>query len=341
VKLRVAIITGRCGLALAVAGSGAWATLALSYGPLQSISLSTALGAVTAAGTLSVFVPPWRRWALSAFAVGLAAVFVWWSFVQPSHDRIWEKDVAVVPHAVIDGNEVTIYGVRNSAYSTETVFDARFEKRTFNLQDLNSLDMVASYWMGDAIAHIMVSFGFAERDFLTVSIETRRELGEEYSPLAGFFRKYELIYVVGDERDLIGVRTNYRENPPEDVYLYRSNLPPESIRRVFLDYLREINEIAERPKFYNTLTTNCTTNVLLHLRVNPDAAPLSWKVLLSGYAPLYAWERGRLDTNVSFEELRRLSRINEVAREAGHSPAFSTLIRKALPRPGQRATPGQ
>ena len=123
--------------------------------------------------------------------------------------------------------------------------------------------------MGDAIAHIMVSFGFAEHDFVTVSIETRKERGETYDTLKGFFRQYELIYIVGDERDLIRLRTNYRKDPPEDAYLYRTNAPPENVRRLFLSYFAKINELKEHPGFYNTLTTNCTTNVLMHTRVNP------------------------------------------------------------------------
>jgi hypothetical protein len=162
------------------------------------------------------------------------------------------------------------------------------------------------------------------------SIETRKERGEGYSTLAGFFRQYELVYVVADERDVIGVRTTYRQ-PPEDVYLYRLRTPVKNIRRIFLDYLKTINELRERPRFYNTLTTNCTTNILMHSRVNPESPPLSWKVLLSGYVPDYLYELGRLDRSRPFSELQRLSLVNGRAHAADRDPAFSQLIREGMP----------
>src|SRR5437867_7620550 len=154
--------------------------------------------------------------------------------------------------------------------------------------------------------------------------------GGSYSSLASFCKQYELVYVVGDERDLIRLRTSYRE-PREDVYVYRAQVPRENVRRLFLDYVRRINELKDHPAFYNTLTTNCTTNVLFHTRVNPNAPPLSWKVLLSGYTPQYAYELGRLDTTLPFAELRRRSRVNERAEAADGDPDFSRRIREGLP----------
>jgi hypothetical protein len=184
-----------------------------------------------------------------------------------------------------------------------------------------------------------VSFGFAERDFVAVSIETRKEVGESYSTVEGFFRNYELTYVVGDERDLIGLRANYRKDPPEDVYLYRTNAPPENVRRLFVDYFREVNALVDHPQFYNTLTTNCTTNVLMHTRVNPGTHRYSWKVLLSGYAPLYTYELGRLDTRLPFEDLRRRSHVNDAARAADGADDFSVRIRAGLPQPPKASPP--
>ena len=184
--------------------------------------------------------------------------------------------------------------------------------------------------MGPAIAHVFLSFGFGD-DHVAVSVEARKERGEGYSSVQGFFKRYELIYVVGDERDLIRVRTNYRRDPPEDVYLYRVRGPVENARRLFLEYVRAINALRERPRFYDTLTTNCTTTILLHTRVNPGHLPLSWKVLLSGHAAEYVYERGRLDTSLPFEELQRRSRINDAARAADRAPDFSRRIRAGLP----------
>jgi hypothetical protein len=256
-----------------------------------------------------------------------------WSAVQPSNDRDWQPDVAVLPFATFDGDLVTIHNIRNFDYRTETDYTPRYYDKTYDLRQLDSVDLIAVYWMGDAIAHIMASFGFAGRDYVAVSIETRKERGETYDTLKGFFRQYELIYIVGDERDLIRLRTNYRKDPPEDVYLYRTTAPPENVRRLFLSYLEKINSLKEHPAFYNTLTTNCTTNVLMHTKVNPGRQHYSWKVLLSGYTPLYAYELGRLDTRLPFDELKRRSHINAAAQAADQAADFSQRIRAGVPKP--------
>ena len=190
--------------------------------------------------------------------------------------------------------------------------------------------------MGDAIAHIMVSFGFAG-DHVAISIETRKEKGEAYSSIAGFFKRYELIYVVGDERDLIRVRSNYRR-PQEQVYLYRTRMNHDNARRLFLEYVGRINQLKERPAFYNTLTTNCTTDVWSLARaLSTTQVPLDWRVLLSGYFPAYAYDLGSLDTRLPFAELKARSLINEKAHAAAADPEFSSRIRAGLPQPPPRA----
>jgi hypothetical protein len=178
----------------------------------------------------------------------------------------------------------------------------------------------------------MLSFGFEGQDFVTISIETRKERNESYSTIAGFFKQYELSYIVADERDVIRVRTNYRQ-PQEDVYVYRVSAPRENMRRGFLDNIKAMNEMRDRPRFYNTLTTNCTTGAWMHTRMNPESPPFSWKILLSGYVPDYLYELGRLDTTRPFPELERLSLVNTRAHAAGNDPAFSQRIREGLPKP--------
>jgi hypothetical protein len=225
-----------------------------------------------------------------------------------------------------------MHNIRNFAYRTETDFTPRYYDKTFDLQELDTADLIATYWMGDAIAHMMVSFGFNGRDYLAISIETRKERSESYSTLAGFFREYELFYVVADERDLVRVRTNYRNDPPEEVYLYRTNAPPPNVRRLFLSYVEKINSLKAHPEFYNTLTTNCTTNIWMHTQVN-GATPFSWKILASGYVPLLVYENGRLDRSLPFDELRRRGHINAAARAAGDAADFSQRIRADVPLP--------
>ena len=322
-------------LALLGAGATAWGVLAIRYSDIERDGLRVALAAAFAVfGLVAVGAfahPRTRWWAAASFVLGFLLLLAWWSRIPPSNDRDWAPEYAVLPRATVEGDRVTLHNLRNFDYRTETDFTPRYEERTYDLRRLDSVDLVASYWMGEAIAHVMLSFGFGGESFVMISVETRRERSEGYSTIKGFFKQYELFYVVADERDVIRLRTNYRENPPEDVYVYRTNGRPAEIRRVFLDYLREINVLAERPFWYNTLTTNCTTAIMTHLRVNPDHAPMSWKVLLSGYAPLYAWERGALDTRLSFEDLKARSRVNDAARAADRAPDFSQRIRQGLP----------
>jgi hypothetical protein len=326
---------GRACLALLIAGMTAWAALAIYYSGMAGERLRLGLATVFALGTLGafLFLPNWRR-TLLGFAAAFAVVLLWWLSIAPSNERAWQTEVAVLPYATREGDLVTLHNVRNFDYRTEQDFVPQYEDRTFDLRKLDAVDLIAVYWAGDAIAHIMVSFGFAG-DHVAISIETRKEKGEAYSSLAGFFRRYELIYVVGDERDLIRVRTNYRR-PEELVYLYRTRARPENARRLFLEYVDKINELKERPEFYNTLTTNCTTDVWSLARALSDRVPLDWRVLLSGYFPEYAYDLGSLDTGMRFAQLKAQSLINDEAHAADQDPDFSTRIREGLPRPAPR-----
>jgi hypothetical protein len=193
------------------------------------------------------------------------------------------------------------------------------------------VDLVAAYWAGPAIAHIFVTFNFGPDEHLAISIERRDEVGETYSTVKGLFKQYELFYVVADERDVIRLRTNVRELEPEDVYVYRLNAPAEFSRRLFLEYLHKIQDLATHPEFYNTLTTNCTGNIWLHSKVSPGSVPYSWKILLSGYVPEYLYELGKLDTSLPFTELQNRSHVNAAARAADGSVDFSKAIRAGLP----------
>jgi len=326
-------IVARVLMGLVIAAMTIWGAGMLYFSPLLAESWRPFAAGAYAALTLLAFLFLPRRGRTAIVAVIAFAVLVGLFFRIPaSNDRDWQPEVVNLPYATIIGDVITIHNIRHFNYRTETDFDARWETRTYDLSKLDSVDLIAVYWAGKAIAHIMLSFGFEGKDFLAVSIETRKEKDESYSTLAGFFRQYELYYVVADERDVVGVRTTYRQ-PQEDVYIYRVNGPLENARRIFLDYLRSMNELHERPSYYNTLTTNCTTSILMHSRINPQSPPLSWKVLLSGYVPDYLYELGRLDTTKPFSELEELSHINARAHAADKAPAFSQRIREGLPKP--------
>lgn len=320
-------------LGITIVATTLWGVGALYFSPLLPAEWRAVGAAGYGAATILAFalLPYPGRTAVAALAI-FAILVILFLRIPASNDREWQPEVSVTPYATVNGDLVTIHGVRNFDYRTETDFKPRWEDRTYDLRKLDSADIIAVYWAGKAIAHVMVSFGFAGKDYLAVSIETRKEKGESYSTLAGFFRNYELYYVIADERDVIRVRTTYRQ-PQEDVYIYRVSGSLENLRRVFLDYLKSINELRDRPAFYNTLTTNCTTAILLHTRVNPESPPLSWKILLSGYVPDYLYELGRLDTTMPFAQLEKLSRVNERAHAADKDPAFSERIREGLPVP--------
>ena len=310
-----------------------WGVGALYFSPLLPARWRTFAAASYGTASILAFalLPDPGRTAIAVLAI-FAVLVILFLRIPASNDRDWQPEVSVTPHATVNGDLVTIRGVRNFDYRSESDFTPRWEDRTYDLRKLDSGDIIAVYWAGKAIAHIMVSFGFQDQDYLAVSIETRKEKGESYSTLAGFFRRYELYYVVADERDVIRSRTTYRQ-PQEDVYIYRTRAPQRNIRRIFLDYIRAINDLRVHPRFYNTLITNCTTTILMHTRIHPESPPLSWKVLLSGYVPDYLYELGRIDRAKPFADLEKLSRVNERAHAADKDASFSQRIRQGLPKP--------
>jgi hypothetical protein len=329
--LRQAIRLASLGLgALLLLGTAVWGVLALYYFDHAAASVRTGLAtafAIASSAALVAFASPRRRWrALTAHAVLFALVLWRWQAIEPSNTRDWQPESAVLAQASVDGERVTVRNIRNFDYRSETDFTPAYYDKTFDLRQLDAVDLVAVYWMGPAIAHVFLSFGFGS-DRLAISIEARKERGEGYATLPGFFRQYELIYVVADERDVIRLRTNYRSNPPETVHVYPLVGKREDLRRLFLDYMREVNALAARPEFYHSLTTNCTSNIWLHARVNPDHVPYSWKILASGYVPEYLYEAGRLDTRVPFAELQRRSTVNARAHAADTAVDFSQRIR--------------
>ena len=325
-------------LVLTLIGTTGWAVLAIYFGDSQSSKIQTFIAAVFGLFGLLMLVglgfASWRKYLLVAYLILFVAILGWWLLaIKPSNERQWQPDLAQLPYATIDGDIVTVHNIRNFDYRSEFDFSPAYYSKTFDLNKLEGVDLFAVYWMGPAIAHTIMSFNFGDKDYLAVSIEARKELNEGYSTIKGFFRQYELTYIVADERDVIRLRTNYRKNPLEDVYLYRLKPPKENVRRLFLEYLRKINKLHEKPAFYNTLLDNCTTAIWFHTRVNPGHLPFSWKILLSGYLPEYIYESNGLTTLLPFEELQRQAHINPVAKAADQAPDFSQRIRAALEKP--------
>lgn len=304
-----------------------WATLAIHFSNLPWAWARTALAALFLAfGIWSLFLgPARRRW---AFAAAFAAVVAWFISIQPSHDRDWRPEVASLPRATIDGDRIRITGVRDFDFRSRHDFTPRYVEREVSLSHLVALDFFISYWTPGPIGHTFVSFVFDNAPPISISIETRPEVGESFAPLASMFKQFELIYVVGTEQDVVGSRTTHRH---EEVFLYRILTDPENVRRLFLIYLERVNEIADRAEFYHLLSNNCTLNIIRYANAAGRAGRLDWRHFLNGLIDRYLYASGRLDTTLPFEELRARSHINDAARAADGAADFSARIRAGLP----------
>jgi Domain of unknown function (DUF4105) len=270
---------------------------------------------------------------LGVAAAAFLIVLIWWLRIPPSNDRNWQADVSQMPWAEFhgDGDRVTIHNFRYCDYRTESDYTCAWLTKEINLSDIRGIDLSLTYWGSPWIAHTILSFQVGASDHIAMSIETRRTVGQEFSSLQGFFRRYTLVYVISDERDLIRLRTNFRKN--EDVYLYRTTASPEYARALFTEYLERANDLRARPAWYNALTENCTTVVfrqMADLRLGPPPR-FDWRVLLNGKMDKMEYERGNFVRTVPFEELRKRSYINAAAQAAGGSPDFSRLIREGRP----------
>jgi len=316
-------------IGILLVGLGIWSIMAIYYSNLPGSWLRTLASVLFALGIIVLFVRvrPW--WLAKLIFLGaVAVVIVWFLFTPPSNNRDWQPDVAVLPYADINGDQVTLHNIRNCDYHTETDYTVQHYDKAVDLTKLRSVDFYLVYWGSPLIAHTMLSFGFDGGDYVCFSIETRKEKGEEYSALKGFFRQFELTYVIADERDLVRLRTNFRG---EQVYLYRLATNMATARLVFLDYLKEVNRLKERPEWYNALTSNCTTNIRGHTKPYAQNAHFDWRILLNGKIDEMAYERKTLYQGLPFSELKARSLINDRAKAAGNDPAFSKLIREGLP----------
>jgi hypothetical protein len=306
-----------------------WATAAL-YFDVRWTWLRLPLAVIFTVAILAVWVVFWKRPTLACVANlgGFLVVLAWWLTLRPSNSRDWLPDLAVLPFADIAGNTITVHNIRNCDYRTETDFDVRYYDKTFDLDKLRRVDFYLVYWGSPHMAHTMATFGFENGDYVCFSIECRKEKGEGYSAVKGLFRQFELIYVVADERDLVRLRTNYRQG--EEAYLYRAAMTPEQARTFFLAYIHRVNQLQSRPEWYNAIVDNCTTAIRAQ-RATQDRAPWNWRMLVNGHLDELLYERGMIATNLPFTELKQRCHINSRAKAADKDPEFPKLIRQDLP----------
>lgn len=260
-------------------------------------------------------------------SAAVTALFVWWLFQRPSNERDWVENLAQASVAAIDGDRAVIQNVRYTRYRTADDYTTRYETRAYDLSRLASVDFIVVPFVElEAGAHTMLSFGFNDGRYLAISVEVRREQGETYSPLRGMLRQCELIYVIADERDVLPLRAIHRQ---DRVYLYRIRAKRQQVRAMFESMLRRANQLNQEPEFYNTLTNNCTTNILRHFNEvadRPLAANL--KVLFPGYSDRLVYDLGLIKTDESFEKTREQSEITKKIIRYADDTEFSRRVRE-------------
>jgi hypothetical protein len=259
--------------------------------------------------------------------VAFAGILAWWLTLRPTQHADWQPDVARLAYATLQGDQLTVHEIRDFDYRSATDFTPQYDTRVFNLTNLRGVDLFIDYWGSPYIAHPIVSFDFGPDGRLCFSIEIRPKVGQPYSVLAGLYRRYELIYIAADERDVIRLRTNCKH---EDLYLYRLTLPLRDVRTRLMEYLDRLNELHQRAEWYNEVTENCTTSIRAqHTRSN--RMPWDWRMLVNGFMDQMLYEKHLLAGDLPFAELKQRALINERALGAGDAPDFSEKIRAGAP----------
>ncbi|MGB7159538.1 MAG: DUF4105 domain-containing protein [Tepidisphaeraceae bacterium] len=320
--------------------AGLWALGALSLadrdGAPPRIWLPIVFG-LAFVGVLIFLRPHWRARLVAAAMV--LPVAVWYFTITPSNDREWAPQYAKLATATIDGDRVTLHNYRVLQPGPDGVLQQQYVDRTFDVSKLLHTDLIISHWGPKRVAHAQMSFEFSDGDVVAMSIEVRRRASQKgFDAVSSFFRNFELIYVVGNERALFGsgILDDYHR-----IHLYRTNFTPQRSQALFMRYSNTLNELVAHPQWYNTVTDNCTTSIYKHLRNIPPPPAFSMSMLVNGYLPEYCYQQGKLDTSMPWEELQRRCDIKEVGRRAYHSPDFSRLIRESVPMPGavERSSP--
>jgi hypothetical protein len=329
---RVLRICGTTLIALLLILSAIWANLAITYQlpapEILLIGICLAFDLVALAALVAVLQR--RRWrALLVYAVAYAILLAWSASISASNDKNWAADVAHGITGSLDGNRLSVHDIRNFHWRTETDYTENWEQRTYDLSKMRSLDLFLVYWMGPSIAHAIMSFGFEDGRYLDFSIELRRTKDDQYSAIAGFFKTYELVYIGADERDLMTLRKARNEK----IHLYRLRTPPERARALLAEYIKQANELAVKPRFYNTLTTNCTTAIFDMMRTVTSSIPFDWRIVLTGYLPGYLYDHGAVDTGIPLEELSRRADVTGRVDGTLDEVEFSSRIREGVPAP--------
>ncbi len=323
-KWRTLAVTARFAFRLVVAVLTVWFVLAAFYQapPTWKWPIIVAGAVISFIAIRSVGRRPLFAGAL--FLVAAFAVSNWWTNIEPRNDRDWAPDVAHGVTAAITGSHVTLYNLRNFHWRTAEDFDPVWQTEQYDLASIQSVDLINSVWSNPAIAHTLVSFGFADGRHVVFSAEIRKERHEAFSEIGGFFKEFELVLIAAEESDIVRLRTNVRR---ETVSLYPLRLSPQVARMLFLSYLEKANALAAQPEFYQTIMTNCTTIVFKLARLIDPGIPLDWRIVVSGYLPDYLYDRHLIRTDLPISEVKRQAEISTRAQAAPTSGDYSTIIR--------------
>lgn len=247
-------------------------------------------------------------------------------FMKPSNNKNWAVDQKILPFAEVENNKITIHNIRNFKYRSTTDYDIDYYDKTFDLDKIKSVDFVLEPFSEFAgAAHTFLTFGFEGDEYVSISVEIRKEIGEEFSALKGLQNKYEIMYVVADEKDAIKLRSNFRK---DKVFVYPAKTTKEKKQALFLDMIKRVNKLKEEPEFYNTATNTCTTNIMKHINtITPGKIPFDYRVLMPGYTDELAFDLHLIDTDLSLEEARQVYLINDRAMKYADDPEFSVKIR--------------
>ncbi|WP_446745222.1 Lnb N-terminal periplasmic domain-containing protein [Silvibacterium acidisoli] len=255
-------------------------------------------------------------------------VTVWWLSLRPSNHEKWQADVSRLASGDVSGSIITLHNVRDCDYRAELDYTCKWLTRTVDLNKLRGMDLFMDYWGSPYIAHTILSFDFGDGHPVAFSIEARKQIGQSYSAVRGFFRQYTLISVVSGERDVIRLRTNYRKD--EDIYLFHTTATVPFMRQLFLDYVAFTNQLHDHAEWYNAITSNCTTEIF-HLKAM-HSQPFHLAILLNGKGDAMEYKLGNLATDgLSFDELKKRAYINPAAKAADKDPNFSERIREGRP----------
>lgn len=276
----------------------------------------------------------WREKRFSTLAVSITALYAVYyvGFVRPDNSQVWSLEQDRKPVVTIDGDTVQVKNVRNFTWRTEDDCDIGWYERTYDLSKLNSMHyVVASMPHWEAVAHVFVCFGFSDGQHVAISVEGHRLKGRSYGIVSSMFRQFQLIYIIGDERDVVGLRGAVWKVP---VYFYPARTTQERKRAIFVDMMERAHSLEEEPEFYHLILNNCMNNILHHLRrLGGRPLPSDLQVLLTGISDRVAYRLGYIDTDLPFDQARQAFRVDQWMQ---HTPLDEGFSQRLLERVRQQ-----